>query len=386
MEVFFMDSYLADSFIFLTGYVLPFLFVLTVIVFFHELGHFLVARWFGVKVLKFSIGFGPEIFGWDDKHNTRWRISLIPLGGYVSFAGENNASDFTGKDVSNQGEVLDNHGFFYLKPLYARICIVLAGPLSNFIFSLFIFTFIFLFVGERVSIPRVDVVFENSPAAEAGFLKDDILLSVDGKDLTGFHQFQKLVELGAGNRMEIKVERQDKIVTLFVTPQWKKMQNVLGDKGFAFMIGIQSNIKKGEFRFISYQPHSAFFRSVEEFWFITRNFIATLGSIGGGAHSLNQLGGPLKIAQISGQVAEFGFLPLINFVALLSISIGLFNLLPIPPLDGGHLLFYGFEGLFGRSISNVFQSFAIGFALILLSCFMIVITWNDFQNIFSPLL
>jgi len=359
------------------SYVVPFLFVLTIIVFFHELGHFAVARWCGVAVETFSIGFGPEIWGFDDKKGTRWKLSWIPLGGYVKFAGDDNAASVPDRDQLEKMSLEERVGNFHAKKLWQRAAVVAAGPIANFILAIVIFAFIYAAVGRQIIAPRVDSVQENSAAAEAGFKVDDVILSIGDKKIGSFSDMQRIISTSADKKLEITIDRAGKTMTLVATPRRKEITDRFGNVYRIGLLGISRNAAKDEVKFERADPLTALWMGTKETWFMIVRTLEYLGDVIVGREDSSQLGGPLRIAQISGQVASISFLALLNLAALLSVNIGLINLFPVPMLDGSHLMYYGIEALRGKPLSERVQDFGfkIGMALVLM--LMVFATWND---------
>ena len=356
---------------------LPFLFVLTVVVFIHELGHFLVARWCGVKVRAFSIGFGKEIFGFYDRHGTRWRFAWVPLGGYVKFLDDENSASVPSK-AALQGMTADERaGAFQTKSLPARSAIVAAGPIANFILAIVIFALTFTLVGVQVTAPRVDELVPGGAAADAGFKPGDLIVSIDGKAIETFADMQRIVSASADQLLTFEVDRGGRLMTLKVTPARREISDRFGNKLRVGVIGIRRNPTQEEREFKRYPPLEAFGLGVRETYFIIARTLSYLNDVIMGRESPDQLGGPIRIAEVSGQVASVGFVPLLNLTAVLSVSIGLINLFPIPLLDGGHLLFYLIEGVRRKPLSERTQEigFRIGLAVVLM--LMMFATWND---------
>lgn len=365
----------------LFSYLIPFVFVLTVVVFFHELGHFAVARYFGTKIDVFSIGFGREIFGWYDRHGTRWRISWIPLGGYVKFFGDEGASSAPDREaLQKQAEQLseeEQQACFHFKPLGQRAAIVAAGPIANFILAIVILAFIFGTFGEVILSPRIDTIRPGGAAEQAGLQVGDVIVKVDGKTIVTFSDLQRVISISAETPLLITVNRFDQLFDLTVTPERGEITDQFGNVHKVGLLGIERNMAPEDIERVRYGPLTAIGKGVTETWFVIERTFVYLGRIIVGKEDANQLGGPLRIAQVSGQVASLGFVPLINLTAILSVSIGLINLFPIPMLDGGHLLYYGYEALAGRPLNARAQEygFRIGMALVL--CLMVFATWND---------
>lgn len=367
----------------LVGYVVPFLFVLTIVVFFHELGHFLVARWNGVKVLTFSIGFGPEIVGFNDRYGTRWKLSAVPLGGYVKFFGDDSEASTPSGDALSQMSASERAVSFHHKPVGPRAAIVVAGPLANFILAVVLFTFLFSVFGVPNTSARVDGVQPSSAAEAAGFKPGDVVTSINGSAISNFLEMQRFVGAEAGNQLKFTVKRGDSTVDLVATPQLKEIKDRFGNVQRLGILGISRSTAAGEVTTEQVNPAVAFWMGIKETWFVVDRTFSYIGGIFTGREAADQLGGPLRIAQVSGQVATIGFTPLLHLAAVLSISIGLLNLFPVPLLDGGHLLFYGIEAARGRPLSERAQElgFRIGLALVLM--LMMFATYNDILHLAS---
>jgi len=361
----------------LTGYVVPFLFVLTIVVFFHELGHFLVARWCGVRVLVFSIGFGPELIGFNDRHGTRWKIAAIPLGGYVKFFGDENAASVPDQGAIAEMSDEDRRDSFHGKSVAQRAAIVAAGPIANFILAIAIFAAIFSIHGKAASPARVDTIQANSAAAAAGFKPGDLIVAINGKTIETFTDMQRLVSAAAGQTLDIAIDRAGTRSTLKATPAMTEIKDSFGNVHRMGVLGI-TGVREPP---VPVNPLTAVKLGVEETWFVVDRTLAYIGGVVVGKESADQLGGPIRIAQVSGQVATAGFVALINLAAVLSVSIGLLNLFPIPLLDGGHLLFYAIEAARGRPLSERAQEygFRVGLAVVLL--LMIFATFNDILHL-----
>jgi len=358
------------------GYLLPFLFVLTVVVFVHELGHFLVARWCGVGVKTFSIGFGPEIAGYTDRLGTRWRLSWIPLGGYVKFIDDENAASAGQKSLEQLTPEERKHSF-QAKPLGQRAAVVAAGPIANFIFAILIFTAIFALFGERITAAKVDVVNPGSAAERAGFLPGDRVVSIDGQTIGSFSEMQRIVGTSPDQPLHFVVDRGGNTVEITATPERKEITDHFGNTIRLGLLGIQRSASPDDWTLKRHDPVTAFGMAVKECYFVISRSLGYLYDVVTGREAADQLGGPIRIAQVSGQVATAGFVALLNLAAIISVSIGLLNLFPIPMLDGGHLLFYSIEAIRGRPLSESTQeiSFRIGLAFVLM--LMIFATWND---------
>jgi regulator of sigma E protease len=365
----------------LVGYIVPFLFVLTIVVFFHELGHFLVARWAGVKVLTFSLGFGPELAGFNDRHGTRWKISAIPLGGYVKFFGDDTEASTPAMETLATMTAEERAGSFHHKSVGKRAAIVAAGPFANFILAIVIFTCLFTFFGKPSTSARVDKVEANSAAAAAGFQVGDVVTAIDGSAIGSFSDMQRIVSVHAGDTLTFTVKRGDSSVELHGTPQLREVKDPFGNSHRMGVLGITRATAPGDAVTEKVDPATALWLGVKETWFVIDRTLAYIGGIFTGREAADQVGGPLRIAQISGQVATIGVAALIHLAAVLSISIGLLNLFPVPLLDGGHLLFYAVEAIRGRPLSERAQEmgFRIGLGLVLM--LMVFATYNDILHL-----
>ena len=366
----------------LLGYIVPFLFVLTIVVFFHELGHFLVARWAGVKVLTFSLGFGPELAGFNVRHGTRWKISAIPLGGYVKFFGDESEASTPAsfETLANMTEE-ERAGSFHHKRVGPRAAIVAAGPIANFILAIVIFTCLFTFFGKPSTTARVDKIEANSAAAAAGFQVGDVVTMIDGTTIGSFSDMQRVVGIHAGDQLTFTVKRGDSTLQLRGTPEQREVKDPFGNAHRLGVMGITRATSPGDVVTERVDPATAFWLGVKETWFVVDRTFAYIGGIFTGREAADQVGGPLRIAQISGQVATIGLAALIHLTAVLSISIGLLNLFPVPLLDGGHLLFYAVEVVRGRPLSERAQEmgFRIGLGLVLM--LMVFATYNDILHL-----
>ncbi|HWL04356.1 MAG TPA: RIP metalloprotease RseP [Xanthobacteraceae bacterium] len=365
------------------GYAVPFLFVLTIVVFFHELGHFLVARWAGVKVLTFSIGFGPELFGFNDRHGTRWKVSAIPLGGYVKFFGDENEASAPDQAALAKMTASERKVSFQAQPVGPRAAIVAAGPFANFILSIAIFAGLFMVVGKPNTSARVDTIQAESPAAVAGFQPGDVVVAINGRAIGTFSEMQRVVSVNAGTPLEVTVERGGARSTLQATPALREIKDNFGNTHRLGVLGITRSMSAEDQQTEPVGPVAAVGLGVQETWFVVERTFSYIGGIFAGRESADQLGGPIRIAQVSGQVATVGIAALLHLAAVLSVSIGLLNLFPVPLLDGGHLLFYGIEAARGRPLSERAQEygFRIGLALVLM--LMIFATFNDILHLRS---
>lgn len=360
----------------LIGTIVPFLFVLMVVVFVHEMGHYLVGRWCGIGVSAFSIGFGPELAGFTDRRGTRWRLSAIPLGGYVKFVGDMNATSQPSPDAAKLSDE-ERKVAFHTQPTWKRALTVVAGPVANFLLTIAVFAVMFSLYGRFVSDPMVAEVRPGSPAATAGFLPGDRFVTVDGVPVETFSDVQRLVSGRAGDPLVFVMMRDGKEVALTATPEVSEQTDALGNVVKIGVIGVVNNEAMGQPRVVEYSPPEAMRQAVIE----TGRIIVRTGQFMKrfvvGREDKCQLGGPVKIADMAGRAARLGFEWLVQLVALLSVGIGFLNLLPIPPLDGGHLVFYGIEAATRRPVSERVMElvYRAGFFLVLL--FMGFVFWND---------
>ncbi|MDE2331523.1 MAG: RIP metalloprotease RseP [Bradyrhizobium sp.] len=365
----------------LIGYAVPFLFVLTIVVFFHELGHFLVARWAGVKVLTFSLGFGPELVGFNDRHGTRWRISAIPLGGYVKFFGDDSEASTTSAEALVNMTEEERAGSFHHKKVGPRAAIVAAGPIANFILAVVIFATLFTFFGKPNMSARVDGVEVGSAAEAAGFQIGDVVTAIDHQPIETFSDMQWIVSGHPGQQLAFTVKRGNTTVELHGTPQLKEVKDGFGNAHRLGILGISRKSLPDDVVTEPVDPATAVWLGVKETWLVIDQTLTYVGRIFTGREPADQIGGPIGIAKISGQVATLGLVPLIRLAALLSVSIGLLNLFPVPLLDGGHLLFYAVEAIRGRPLSDRAQEvgFRIGVGLVLM--LMVFATYNDILHL-----
>jgi regulator of sigma E protease len=380
MSEFFLHSFntLSNG---LIGYIIPFLFVLTIVVFFHELGHFLIARWAGVKVLTFSLGFGPELAGFNDRRGTRWKLSAIPLGGYVKFFGDDTEASTPASEALARMTEQERASSFHHKKVGSRAAIVVAGPVANFLLAIVIFTCLFTFFGKPSTTARVDQVEVGSAAAAAGFQVGDVVTAIDGKAVGSFSDMQRMVGTHPGDRLTFTVKRGDSIVQLQATPELKEVKDPFGNVQKLGILGITRKTAVGEATTERVDPATALWLGVKETWFVIDQTISYIGNVFTGRASTDQIGGPIRIAQISGQVASLGIAPLMHLAAVLSVSIGLLNLFPVPLLDGGHLLFYAAEALRGRPLSDKSQEYGFRFGLILVVMLMVFAFYNDVHQV-----
>ena len=355
--------------------VLAFVAVIGPLVFVHELGHYLVGRWFGVKAEAFSIGFGPELAAWVDKRGTRWRIGAFPLGGYVRFKGDMNAASQT-DPAWLQLPASERAESFPAKPLWQKAAIVSAGPFINFLFAILILsTFPFVY-GESRTPAVAGKVQTGSAAAAAGVLPGDRIVSLNGREMTTFDDLRLYAQIRPGEPVTIVIERSGKTIEKPGRVGAVQEQDGFGNKFKVGRLGIapaQPIIEPVPF----WRAPAVAFKQTGQ---IIRTMVETLGQILGGGRSVKELGGPLKIAEVSGQAATLGPESFVFFMALISINLGFINLLPIPMLDGGHLLFYGVEAIQRRPVSQRVQEWAYRSGLAVLLAMMMLVTFNDLSS------
>ncbi len=365
------------------SYALPFLFLLCVVVFIHELGHFLAGRWCGVEVKAFSVGFGPEIFGFVDRYGTRWRFSAIPLGGYVKFAGDLNVASSPDFEAANSMTAAERAVSFPHKPVGQRAFIVAAGPIANFLLAIVLFAALSMTYGRTRIEPVVGAVQAGSAAEAAGFRPGDRLVSIDGDKIETFEQLVRRISINPGVTLAITVERGGVMQTLQATPTLRETKTRLGIER-AGRLGIESSRDPQYVRTERYGPMQALGYGVHECWFIVERTMAYLGRLIVGRESPDQLSGVLRIGQASGEVTKTsGFQGLLWLTAVMSVSIGLLNLFPIPMLDGGHLLFYAYEAVRKRPLSERKQEIGFRFGFALVIALMLFATWNDIRHFVS---
>ncbi|MEJ5019560.1 RIP metalloprotease RseP [Ochrobactrum vermis] len=361
----------------LVGTIIPFLFVLTVVVFVHEMGHYLVARWCGIGSQAFSIGFGPELIGFTDKHGTRWKISAIPLGGYVKFIGDESATSSPVDVDSAKLSEDEQQRAFHTQPVWKRAATVFAGPAFNIILTVIIFSVFFALYGRQISDPLIAGVQPGSPAAEAGFEAGDRFISVDGEKITTFSDVQRIVSGRAGDKLNFSVERDGKMVDLQAVPAIVERTDPLGNKIKLGAIGVETTEAVGNFRRIEYGPLESVGQAVMETGYIISRTGEFFQRFAVGREDKCQLGGPVKIANMAGKAASQGFDWLIQLMAMLSVGIGLLNLFPLPPLDGGHLVFYAVEAIKGSPVSAAAQEIFYRAGFLLVMGFMGFVLFND---------
>ena len=367
---------------FILSYLIPFLILIMIVVFIHEYGHYYFAKKYGVGVTDFSIGFGKEIFGWNDKSGTRWKLCWIPLGGYVKFFGDRNVfSQADQEKLIKQYNDEDRKKLFVLKPLYQRVLIVFGGPLANFILALLIFFSIYTFIGKDFTPAVINEVQNDSPAMIGGLKQNDIILEIDGNEVQSIMDVSKYITMSSADIIDFKVKRFSDEIILKVKPNTVLSEDNLGNKIKKRMVGIQLGAYNNEINHVKLGPVKALYHAANEVIYVSTASLKYIGSMIIGKADTSQLGGPIRIAKISGQVAEFGVLAFISMMAYISISLGLVNLFPIPMLDGGHLMFYTFEKILGRPLSQKTQEGFFRIGMILLLTLMFFTTFNDLKDL-----
>jgi len=364
------------------NYIIPFLFLILVVVFIHEYGHFYFAKKFGVGVTDFSIGFGKEIFGWNDRSGTRWKICMIPLGGYVKFFGDRNVfSQADQEKILKQYNKEDQDKLFVLKPLYQRVLIVFGGPLANFLLAILIFFSVYMFAGKDFTPAVINEVQKNSPAITAGLKVNDIIVSIDDNEVKSIMEVSKFIMMSTDDFINFTITRSGQNLTFRVKPNLVEGEDNLGNKIKKRMVGIKLGAYNNQVNHVKLGPVKALFYAVNEVYYVSISSLKYIGGMITGSGDSSQLGGPIRIAKISGQVAEFGILPFISLMAYISISLGLINLFPIPMLDGGHLMFYAIEKVLGRPLSQKVQEGFFRIGMFLLLSLMFFTTFNDLKDL-----
>jgi len=384
-------------------FVVPFALVLGLVVTIHELGHFLAAKMFGVAIDRFSIGFGKAIAAWTDKSGVEWRIGWIPLGGYVRFTGDENASSVPDKEdldalrdtiARREGEAAVAR-YFHFKPLWQRAIVVAAGPIANFVLAVALFASLLMAFGQYVLPARIATVQPGSPAERAGFLSGDLIVEADGRRIKGFDQVAEVVQVRANVPTEFVVERSGREVAITATPEWVERTDSVAGTRRQGMLGLTPAQSSDDFVHVRFNPVQAVAGGVERTWRTLETTVYYLGRMVTGQVSPDQLSGPLGIARISGKVAQAGAegapdvggmilgssVNLLQLAAFVSVSIGFMNLLPIPVLDGGHLLFYAYEAVARRPLAARVQAAGYRVGLALLLGLMLFATWNDLQQL-----
>lgn len=358
-------------------YIVPFLLILTVLVFVHEFGHYLIARWNGVRVEVFSIGFGSELFGWWDSAGTRWKFSTIPLGGYVKMFGDSDAS--SGLPVAGLARLAqaERDVSFHYKRLGQRAAIVAAGPAANFVFAIMVLAVLFMTIGQPFTPAEVGQVQPGSAAERGGIHPGDVMLRIDGGSVARFEDVQQAVRLNPGVPMDMVVRRDGQEIELHVTPSKTELTDRLGNHYEIGLLGVA----RGGMEYVKRDPVTAFLQAGDETWDLSVATLKAMWQIVIGTRAMDELGGPLRIAQMSGEVAQGGMVAVLWFMAVLSINLGLINLFPVPVLDGGHLLFYAAEAVRGKPLGQRAQEYGFRIGLALVLTLMVFATWNDLVHL-----
>ena len=363
------------------SFIIPFIILITVVVFVHEYGHYYFAKRYGVGVTDFSIGFGKEIFGFNDKSGTRWKFCLIPLGGYVKFFGDRNVfSQAEQAEILKKYNKSDQKRLFTIKPLYQRALIVFGGPFANFLLAIVIFSCIYMFVGKDFTPAKIAQVSVDSPAEKAGLQKNDVIVGINDNKVLSIREVSTFINTASSNSIDITVLRNDREIVFKTDSKFIESKDVFGNLVKKRIIGISIAPATSEINQKKLGPATAIYYSIKEIWFVCKTTLNYVGSLILGQADTSQLGGPIKIAKISGQVAEFGFLAFISTIAYISISLGLINLFPIPLLDGGHLMFFLYEKILGRPLSQKTQEGFFRIGLFLLISLMVFTTFNDINT------
>jgi regulator of sigma E protease len=358
-------------------YIVPFLVILTVLVFVHEFGHYLVARWNGVRVEVFSIGFGPEVFGWWDRAGTRWKFSTIPLGGYVKMFGDSDASSGLPTPGLARLAPAERDVSFHYKRLGQRAAIVAAGPAANFLFAIVVLAILFMTYGQPFTPAEVGQVQPGSAAEQGGIQPSDVIVNIDGHTVQRFEDVQQVVRLNPGVPMTVVVRRDGQEQTLHVTPSRTELTDRFGNH---YQIGLLGIARSG-MEYVKRDPATAIMQAGTETWDLSVSTMKALWQIIIGTRATDELGGPLRIAQMSGEVAQGGIVAVLWFMAVLSINLGLINLFPVPVLDGGHLLFYAAEAVRGKPLGQRAQEYGFRIGLAMVLTLMVFATWNDLVHL-----
>ncbi|MBF0325748.1 RIP metalloprotease RseP [Magnetospirillum moscoviense] len=362
---------------FFWNYIVVFLLILTVVVFVHELGHYLVARWNGVKVEVFSIGFGPEIWGFNDKSGTRWRFSLLPLGGYVKMFGDADEASATAADIPMTDA--EKEQSFRYKRVGQRAAIVFAGPAANFVFAIVGLALMFMVLGQPVTEPVIGQVHPDTAAAAAGLKVGDRILVVNGKAVDRFQEIQRIVRLDIDRPLEMDIDRDGAMISIVAQPRVVERKGLFGDMEKVPVLGISADTQRTSI--VHYGPASALWQAIKETGQMVSSTFVGIGQMISGTRDSDELGGPIRIAKGAGEAAQVGFASVVFYTILLSLNLGLINLFPIPVLDGGHLVFYAAEAIFGRPLGEKAQEYGFRIGLFLVLALMVFATRNDIVSL-----
>jgi len=370
-----------ETLTFVWDYMVPFLVILTALVFVHELGHYYIARINGVRIEVFSVGFGPELLGFTDRSGTRWKFSAVPLGGYVKMFGDRDGSSAPDSDAITEMTEEDRAVSFHHKRLGQRAAIVSAGPIANFIFAIVILTVFYMTYGQPSTVPEIADVAVGSAAEKAGLEVGDRIISIDGRTIDRFEDVQLIIHTGLGAPIEITVQRDGAHLTMTAVPEVVRYEDRFGNTSDIGRLGVRSEKRVLE-KLGLFQSMWQATRSTYDYSMVT---LKAIGQFISGARSTREMTGPIGIAKLSGDMAEAGLMAMLWLTAILSINLGLINLFPVPVLDGGHLLFYFFEAIRGRPLGVRAQEYGFRFGLGLVLLLMIFVTWNDLVNIVGRL-
>ncbi|MBL6664739.1 MAG: RIP metalloprotease RseP [Rickettsiales bacterium] len=357
-----------------------FIFIISLIVFIHEFGHFYVARLCGVKVDQFAIGFGKELFGFNDKHGTRWKFCLVPMGGYVKMFGDRNAASIADDELIAKMSEEEKQQSFIAKNAYQRMAIVAAGPIANFILAIVIFTFMFNVRGESRLLPVIHEVLQESAAFDAGLKKGDDILWIGDKKIETFSDLAGIIaQSKEGDVLPFKVKREGEILVFDVKPKMQVRKDVFGEEVKIPTVGVSaSEIVNNDLNIVQ-----SFVKANQETYNISVAIFSAIGDLITGDRSVKELGGPIKIAKYSGKTVSAGFWMVIWFMAMISINLGVMNLLPVPVLDGGHLFYYIIELIKGKPLSKNLQDLGYRAGFALLMTLMLFTTFNDLVGLFN---
>ncbi|MFN7038265.1 MAG: RIP metalloprotease RseP [Alphaproteobacteria bacterium] len=358
--------------------IISFLVIISVIVFIHEFGHYIAAKSFGVKINIFSIGFGKELVGWNDKSGTRWKICAIPMGGYVKMHGDENAASMPDEELLSNLTEAEKKDSFHAKPLYAKALVVSAGPIANFILAIVLLTFIFNVYGKAVVLPIIDQIQENSSAQKAGLNIGDEIISINNNPIKVFSDIERIIFENPNQALNFEIKRADSILHIPIIPHLTETKDSFGNKITVPRVGIISR----KFEIQKFSVINSLMMATKETYMLSKATINAIGQMITGKRGTEELGGPISIAKYSGQSVKSGFITVLWFIILLSINLGLINLMPIPILDGGHLLFYAIEAIKGSPLSQRIQQYSFRIGLVIVLSLMAFSTFNDIKKLF----
>ncbi len=360
----------------LHDYALPFILVISVVVFVHEFGHYWVARRCGIRVMSFSIGFGKPIFSWKDKHGTQWQVAWLPLGGYVKMFGDADPASSPDESVKTMTDD-EKKVAFYHQSVAKRAAVVIAGPAVNYIFAIIVLAVLFVFQGQPYSPPTIGTVQEGGVAAQAGLHGGDKVTAIDGTDVSRFEDIKRMVSMSVGAPMQFDIERDGAAQTITLTPEMSVQTDHFGGEHRMGKIGIVSNALE----YKEWPPLQAVQHAALETWHLSTDTLKAIGQMILGTRASDEIGGPLRIAEMSGHIAQDGVWALVWFMAVISVNLGLINLFPVPLLDGGHLMFYAYEAVFKRPLPEKAQEIGMRIGLTMVASLMIFATWNDLVHL-----